>query len=68
MKEENVLKIKFKQSVISTKNPDNTILLNNKEILKIVKIGGTLIDLHIQGHVYEKKNYLYTLIHWTHRY
>ena len=60
-KVDNILKIKAKGiTICTTNNTDNTILLTNNEILKVVKIAGRVENLVVSGYIYRKKKPIFS--------
>lgn len=56
----NIIKIKFKEYVLTTKEPDNIVLLNSRKFLKIKKIFKNGNEFEIQGNYYREKKSIYT--------
>ena len=60
-KANSILKIKVKGiTICTTNNTDNTILLTNNEIIKVVKIAGSVENLEISGYIYGKKKPIFS--------
>lgn len=55
-KKTNILKIKYKNYTISTKEPDNVVMLKNKKILKVRRITETRYGIQIDGFVLKKRS------------
>lgn len=58
-KRESHLKIKYKQYIISTSIPDNVVLLNDKTILKIITIYGSIENILVAGNIWEKEKCIF---------
>lgn len=56
---ENHTKIKYKENIISTKSPDNIVLLSNKKVFKVRKIYGPIENLSMEGRIWKKKTNLF---------
>ena len=59
-KGEELLQIKSKQNIISTKSPDNIVLLSNGKILKVERIFGPIESITIEGRIWRTENSIFT--------
>ncbi|XP_043473225.1 uncharacterized protein LOC122505576 [Leptopilina heterotoma] len=58
-KQNNILKIKFKEYTLTAKEPDNIVLLKNRKFLKIKKIVKNRDDIEIRGQYFKGKKPIY---------
>lgn len=57
--EGNHLKISYKGKIISTKFPDNKILLNDRRIFQIEQLLGPLRSITLIGRIWEKRTHIF---------